>query len=120
MRYMLLIYGDEQAWAKMPEGEKQKVFREHVEFTQSIRDSGAYRAGDPLQPTGTAATVRIRDGKTYRTDGPFAETKEQLGGYYIVEAATAEEAIAMAARIPSARVGRSIEVRPIMELPPPR
>jgi len=119
MRYMLLIYGDETVRGKMSEEEKGAIFQQYGEFTEGIRKSGAFRAGDPLQPTSSATTVRSKNGKTVATDGPFAETKEQLGGYYIVEAKSLDEAIAMAARIPSVRVGGSIEVRPIMEMGPP-
>lgn len=115
MRYMLLIYGDETMQGKMSEQERAAMFQQYGEFTEGIRKSGAFQAGDPLQPTRTATTVRSKNGKTVTTDGPFAETKEQLGGYYIVEATTLDEAISMAERIPSVRVGGSIEVRPIME-----
>ena len=121
MRYMLLIYDDEKRWGKMSEQERGAIFRQYREFTESIRQGGAFEAGAPLQPTSTATTVRGKNGKTVTTDGPFAETKEQLGGYYIVEAKDLDEAISIAARIPSVRVGGSIEVRPIMEMgPPPR
>ena len=114
MQYMLLIYDDEKKFADMPEAESKKIFGEYMEFTESVRASGHLRAGDALQPTHTATTVRVRDGKTLATDGPFAETREQLGGYYLVEAENLDEAIAIAARIPSARIG-SIEVRPVMQ-----
>ena len=114
MQYMLLIYDDEKKFADMPEAESNKFFGEYMEFTESVRASGHLRAGDALQPTHTATTVRVRDGKTLATDGPFAETREQLGGYYLVEAENLDEAIAIAARIPSARIG-SIEVRPVMQ-----
>lgn len=120
MRYMLLIYGDEKRRETMSEAERGAMFKEYGEFTQSIRQSGAFLAGDPLQLTRTATTVRGRNGKTLTTDGPFAETKEQLGGYYIVEAKNLDEAISIAARIPAVRVGGAIEVRPIMELGQPR
>ena len=116
MRYMLLIYGDEKKRFTMSDGEKAAMFKEYGEFTEGIRKSGAFQAGDPLQGVGTAATVRMKDGKAITTDGPFAETREQLGGYYIVEAKNRDEAIAIAARIPSVRVGGSIEVRPIMDM----
>lgn len=120
MRYMMLIYQDEKLRERMSEQEKGAIFKQYGEFTQSIRQSGAFLAGDPLQPTTTATTVRGKNGKTITTDGPFAETKEQLGGYYIVEAKNLDEAIAIAGRIPSVRVGGSIEVRPIMEMGPPK
>jgi hypothetical protein len=120
MRYMLLIYGDEKVWGKMSEQEKGAIFKQYGEFTEGIRESGAFQAGDPLQPTTTATTVRSKNGKTVTTDGPFAETKEQLGGYYIVEAKNLDEVLSIAARIPSVRVGGSIEVRPIMEMGAPK
>src|SRR5437870_1820000 len=113
MQYMLLIYDDEAQWGSLSEEERSKLFQEYGTYTQGLRDSGAFVAGDPLQPTSTATTVRVRGGERLVTDGPFAETKEQLGGYYIVEADSIDEAIAHAEKIPSARLG-SIEVRPIM------
>ena len=118
MRYMLLIYGDEKARSTMSEQEGRSLFKQYGEFTDSIRQSGAFQAGDPLQPTSTATTVRMKNGKTVTTDGPFAETKEQLGGYYIVEAENLDDALGIASRIPSVRIGGAIEVRPIMELRP--
>lgn len=114
MQYILLIYTNE-AHNFSPE-ERQQIFGEYMAFTQDIVKAGKFKAGDPLQPTSTATTVRLREGKTLTTDGPFAETKEQLGGYYIVEAKDLDEAVAIAARIPGARHG-SIEVRPIMAMP---
>jgi hypothetical protein len=113
VQYMCLIYDDEKVWQGMSEDERNTVFGEYGAFTESIRDSGNMVAGDALQPTSTATTVRIRNGETLVTDGPFAETKEQLGGYYLIEAKDADEALKIAARIPSARYG-SIEVRPVM------
>ena len=113
MQYLLLIYDPEKAWAEMPEAERNKMFIEYMTFTNDIKASGHHRAGDALQPTHTATTVRVRDGKISTTDGPFAETREQLGGYYLVEAKDLDEATKIAARIPSAKIG-SIEVRPIM------
>jgi len=118
MRYMMLIYGDEKQRETLSPPARGEMFREYAEFTESIRRSGAFLAGDPLQLSSTATTVRGKNGKPITTDGPFAETKEQLGGYYIVEAKNLDEAIAIAARIPAVRVGGAIEVRPIMELPP--
>jgi hypothetical protein len=115
MRYILLIYDRETDWAALKEADKGALFQEYGVFTQSIRDSGHYVGGDPLQPIQTATTVRVREGKTVTTDGPFAETREQLGGYYIIKADNLDEATAIAARIPTARMG-SIEVRPIMEM----
>jgi hypothetical protein len=113
MQYMCLIYDDEQVWQGMSEDEKNAVFGEYNVFTESIKSSGNFLAGDALQPTSTATTVRIRNDETLTTDGPFAETKEQLGGYYLIEAKDADEALAIAARIPSAKYG-SIEVRPVI------
>lgn len=116
MKYLLLIYSNEQEDANMPEAEKVAMFADYGALTESITKSGHYIGGDPLNPTSTATTVRVRKGKTQTTHGPFAETREQLGGYYKVEAKNLDEAIAIAARIPSAKYG-SIEVRPIMPLP---
>ena len=113
MQYMCLIYDAESTWNAMSEEERNTVFGEYMAFTESIRSSGNYVSGDALQPTGTATTVRIRNGETLVTDGPFAETKEQLGGYYLIEAKDVDEALKIAERIPSARYG-SIEVRPVM------
>jgi hypothetical protein len=112
MQYLLLIYQNEAEMKRPPADTPDQMNQEYVEFTQSIVKSGNMRAGDALQPTSTATTVRVRDGKTLRTDGPFAETKEQLGGYYLIEAKDLDEAIKIAARVPSAKVG-SVEVRPV-------
>jgi hypothetical protein len=116
MRYMLLIYGDEQAQAGMSEADAAVQYEAYNNFTKSIVDRGLMQGGDALQPTSTATTVRVRNDETLTTDGPFAETKEQLGGFYIVDCKDLDEAIATAARIPGARDG-SIEVRPVMEYP---
>ena len=113
MQYLLLIYRNEAEQAKMDAAALQKMRADYGAFTQSIIQSGHFKAGDGLQPTSTATTVRVRDGKTLTTDGPFAETREQLGGYYLVEAKDLDAALEIAARIPGATVG-SIEVRPIM------
>ena len=115
MKYLCLIYGDETQWQKMPKAEADKVYGEYFAFTDGIKKSGHYIGGNPLQPTHTATTVRMRNGKVSTTDGPFAETKEQLGGYYLVEAKDLNDAIQVASRIPGARLG-SIEVRPIAEM----
>ena len=117
MQYMLLIYDDEKRWKSMPETELNKVMQEYGEFTQGIVKSDHFRAGSQLQPTSTATTVRERAGRTTTTDGPFAETKEQLGGYYLIECRDLDEAIAIAARVPSVRVGGSVEVRPLVSRP---
>ncbi|MEO8200663.1 MAG: YciI family protein [Gemmatimonadota bacterium] len=116
MQYLLLIYANEKTWDQQSDAEKGKMMEEYGAFSDSIVKTGNYKAGEPLQPTATATTVRVRGGKTQVTDGPFAETREQLGGFYWVEASHLDEAIEMAARIPNARDG-SIEVRPIMVIP---
>ena len=113
MQYLLMIYRSEAEAGKVDAAERQNMTADYGAFTQSIIQSGHFKAGDALQPSTTATTVRVRDGKTLTTDGPFAETLEQLGGYYLVEARDLDAALAIAARIPGARVG-SIEVRPIM------
>src|ERR1700736_2559881 len=112
MQYLLMIYRSEAEAGKMDAAARQKMTAEYGAFTQSIIQSGNFKAGDALQPTTTATTVRVRDGKTLTTDGPFAETREQLGGYYMIEAKDLHAALAIAARIPGARFG-SVEVRPI-------
>jgi hypothetical protein len=119
MRYMLLIYSPESFWQSISEQERGKIYQEYLDFTDSIRKSGHYVAGDPLERTSEATTVRVRNGKAMATDGPFAETREQLGGYYIVKAKNLDEATAIAERVPSSRFG-SIEVRPIVEMPEAR
>ena len=113
MQYLLLIYGREADFDGLSQAEQGKVFGEYMAFTESIQKSGNYVGGEALHPVATATTVRVKDGKKVTTDGPFAETREQLGGYYLVEARDLDAAIAMAARIPGARDG-SIEVRPVM------
>src|SRR5712672_3187089 len=113
MQYLLMIYQNEAEYGKIDAATGKKMMEEYGAFTQSIIQSGNFKAGDALQPTTTATTVRVRDGKTLTTDGPFAETREQLNGYYLVEAKDLDAALAIAARIPGAKVG-SIEVRPIM------
>lgn len=115
MQYLLLIYDRESDWAALSEAEKGTIMKDYYAFTSSIRESGHYQGGNPLQPVATATTVQVRNGKTITTDGPFAETREQLGGYYLVEAKDLDDAIGVAARIPGARMG-SIEVRPIQSL----
>ena len=118
MQYALLIYASEQDWASQTEEEAQTQFQDYMAFTKDIVDRGIHKGGEALQPTATATTVRVRDGETLTTDGPFAETKEQLGGFYLVEAKDLDEAIEVATRIPDVRRG-SIEVRPIMEMDMP-
>src|SRR5205814_7191583 len=112
MRYLLLIYEDESVYTRMSEQEMGAEMEAWNAFTDLVRPKGV---GEALQPTSTATTVRIRDGKTLTTDGPFAETKEQLGGYYLLDCKDLDEAIELAAKIPGARHG-SIEIRPVMEV----
>jgi hypothetical protein len=118
MRYALLIYANEQDWASQSEEESQAVNQEYMAFTKDIIDRGLMKGGEALQPTSTATTVRVRNGETLTTDGPFAETKDQLGGFYLVDCKDLDEAIEVAAGIPDVRRG-SIEVRPIMEVDMP-
>jgi hypothetical protein len=113
MQYMLLIYENENVWADMSEEVRNREFGAYFAFTEQVKQSGHLRAGDALKPVATATTVRVRDGKTQLTDGPFAETREQLGGYYLIEAKDLDEAVGIAARIPGARLG-CIEIRPVM------
>jgi len=114
MQYLLLIYENEQNWANATPADAGTMMTEYRTFTESIAKSGHYKGGNALQPTKTATTVRVRSGKRQTTDGPFAETREQLGGYYLVDAKDLDEAIGIAERIPGSRTG-SIEVRPIMQ-----
>jgi hypothetical protein len=114
MRYLLLIYGDEAQAMQMSEEEQDALTNEYWAFTNAIQASGVREGGEALLPTSTATTVRVRNGATLTTDGPFAETKEQLGGFYLVNCKNLDEAIEWAAKIPGAKTG-SIEVRPIME-----
>ena len=115
MRYMLLIYGDESRWGNVSEAEQQADLQRWFAYTEEMRAAGVSQQGDALQPTSTATTVRDEGGKPIVTDGPFAETKEQLGGYYLVECDDLDAAIEIAARIPGAVMG-SIEIRPIRSL----
>jgi hypothetical protein len=110
MQYLLLIYDDEKRWAGLGKAEFEAELGEYHAFSKNYAE--AIRGGNALEPTGAARTVRVREGKPLVTDGPFAETKEQLGGFYLVEAGDIREAVSIAARIPGARFG-SIEVRPI-------
>jgi hypothetical protein len=114
MKYLCLIYDDEKKWETMSKAEADAYMGEYFAFTDSIKSSGHYIGGEALQPVQTATTVRSRNGKLSTTDGPFAETKEQLGGYYLIEARDLNDALQVAQRIPSVRTG-SIEVRPIQE-----
>lgn len=113
MQYMLMCCIDEKLWDQLPESRKDKVMQEYGRFIQEIVKSGHYRAGGQLQPSSTATTVREKNGKPVILDGPFAETKEQLGGYHLIECRDLDEAISIAKRIPSIRVGGTVEVRPM-------
>lgn len=115
MKYMLLCYDDQQAWAKLGESEWQKALGEAIELVHEIRAKGQYVVAAPLHPSSTATSVRVRNGKRVVTDGPFAETREQLGGYYLIDAEDLDEAISIAARHPGARLG-TVEIRPIREM----
>jgi len=114
MRYLCLIYDDEKQWAKMPKKDADKMNGEYFSYTEGIKQSGHYRAGEALQPTNTATTLRVRNGKLSTTDGPYMETKEQLGGFYLIDAKDLNDAIKVASKIPGSRSG-AIEVRPILE-----
>jgi hypothetical protein len=113
MQYLLLIYETEAEWEAIPEPERQKIYQQYRELIQDLEKAGKFKGGHQLQPIATATTVRARNGKTGVTDGPFAETKEQLGGYFLVDAKDLDDALAIAGRIPSVRTG-SIEVRPVV------
>jgi len=114
MRYLCLIYENEKAWESKPQAELEAIMGEYFAFTEGIRSNGKLVAGEALQPTPTATTVRVRNGKISTTDGPYAETKEQLGGFYLIDAKDLNDAIQVAAKIPGARDG-SIEVRPVID-----
>ena len=118
MKYMLLIYDEEKAFAKLSDAERGAIYAEYRQFGEQLRSAGQYISGSQLQPSSAATSVRIRDAKRLLTDGPFAETREQLGGYYLIEAKNLDEAIALAAKVPSARMG-TIEVRPLVEMAAP-
>lgn len=113
MKYLLTIYADEGHYASMPPERMGEVFAAHGRFGAAAAEAGVMRGGDGLQPTSTATTVRVRDGETMLTDGPFAETREQLGGFYMIECGDLDEAVRWAAQVPEAQFG-SIEVRPVM------
>lgn len=118
MKYLCLIYDEEKKLAAMSKSESDAFLGEYTAFSKSIREGGQYVAGEALKPVNTATTIRVRNGKVSTTDGPFAETREQLGGFYMITARDLNEAIQIASRIPSARLG-SIEVRPIMDFSKP-
>lgn len=112
MKYMLLIYADEQAWT---EPERQRCYRESTDLARQLQAAGRLVATSPLQPVATATSVRVREGRRTITDGPFAETREQLGGYFLIDVQDLDEAISVASRIPGARKG-TVEIRPLIEL----
>jgi hypothetical protein len=116
MKYLCLIYDDEKKMSQMSKADGDKLMGDYNAFTQDLKKSGKYVGGEALEPVHTATTVRVRSGKMSTTDGPFAETREQLGGFYYINAKDLNDAIQVAAKIPSARTG-SIEVRPIREYP---
>jgi hypothetical protein len=113
MKYMLLVYSDEKA---MTEAERKDCYVKSAKLTQDLNSTGNYLAAGPLHPVSTATSLRVRDGKRIVTDGPFAETREQLGGYYLIDARDLDEAMGIAQRIPAATVG-TIEIRPVLEIP---
>ncbi|MCI0375996.1 MAG: YciI family protein [Gemmataceae bacterium] len=113
MKYMLLIYLDENG---LNDADREHCYKESAQFARDLHASGKFLAANPLQPTATATSVRVRDGERLVTDGPFMETREQLGGYFLIEAKDRDEAVAIAARIPAGRFG-TVEIRPVMEIP---
>jgi len=113
MKYMLLIYTDERAWT---DSEREQCYKESTQLTHQLNAKGKYLAANPLQPVASATSVQVRNGKRLVTDGPFAETREQLGGYFLVDAKDLDDAIAIAESIPGARKG-TVEIRPVMEIP---
>ncbi|MBI1353345.1 MAG: YciI family protein [Acidobacteria bacterium] len=119
MRYLCLIYADESKAAEMTPAEGEQIMAAYLDFTRAVQEAGVYLGGEPLEPVSMATTVRVRNGKMHATDGPFAETKEQLGGYYMLDCENLDEALKWASQIPAALDG-CIEVRPIMELNLPR
>jgi hypothetical protein len=115
MKFVLLLYGDETRWADMSEEEAAEDVKVWTAFGQQLIDSGAFVAGEGLAPTAEATTVRIKQGEVVRTDGPFAETREQLGGFYLLECKDTDEAAAWATKVPDLGEGGSVEVRPVMD-----
>ncbi len=113
MKYMLLIYADEQAWT---EPERERCYGESAQLAHQLKAEGQFLATAPLQPVSTATSVRVRQGKRLVTDGPFAETREQLGGFFMINASDLDEALSIAERIPAARKG-TVEIRPVLEIP---
>jgi hypothetical protein len=115
MKFLLLLYGDEGRWAEMSPEDVQQSVEVWSAFGRELTESGAYLAGEGLQPTAAATTVRIKDDEVVRTDGPFAETREQLGGFYLLECKDLDEAAGWAAKVPDLPEGGSVEVRPVMD-----
>jgi hypothetical protein len=115
MKYMLLVHHDEEAFGKFSETKQQQMLEESVELTHQLHAKRQYINASPLQPTATAAIVRVRDGKSFVTDGPFIETREQLAGYFLIDAKDLNDAIGIASRVPGARIG-TVEVRPVREI----
>jgi len=115
MKYMLLVHHDEESFRKRPDAERQQMLQESVQLAQQLHVSGQYLGAAPLHPSSETTCVRVRDGKRTVTDGPFAETREQLGGYFLIEAKNLDEAMGIAARIPMARKG-TVEIRPVIEV----
>src|SRR5204862_6118314 len=116
MKYMLLIYHDEHRWSELGESERQQIYGEYRKLREELQSGGQFLNGSQLQPVTTATSIRVRDGKELVTDGPFAETHEQLGGYFLIDVNNVDEAVAVAKQIPSARTG-TVEVRPLVETP---
>lgn len=114
MEYLLLIYSDESIESNLDDAGRQQLFADYMKYTEELNEAGVMKGGNALKPISTATTVRVREDKSLTTDGPFAETKEQLGGFYLIDCETLDEALAWAAKIPTAKHG-SIEVRPILE-----
>jgi hypothetical protein len=115
MKYLLLVHHSEEIFGKLGETERQRMRAESVQLANQLNSSGQYFDAAPLHPTSTATSLRVRDGKLLVTDGPFAETREQLAGYFLIEAKDLDEAIGIAARVPGARIG-TVEIRPLMEI----
>ena len=115
MKYMLLVHHDEEAFGKFSEATHQQMLEESVQLTHQLHAKGQYLSASPLHPTSTATIVRVRDGKQFVTDGPFVETREQLAGYFLINAKNLDEAVGIATRVPGARIG-TVEVRPVKEI----
>ena len=119
MQYMILIYGDEKRWEKMSQGDGRKMMADYMQYTKELGATGMMRAGSQLRPVATATTLREKSGKLVTTDGPFAETKEQLAGYYLIDAPDLDSALKWAGKCPGVRDG-SVEVRPLPDMPAPQ